>query len=195
MESLRWNMQVYSSLWEYISFNDVITNVNIIYEWAFHQTPPASGWIESYCTLRLVIRGMTSKRSGFSLSRCSQSVFLQYATSVLVYFSVLALVSSQALSISVTARGGVGGGVYNKVQYNNISVYVWSLLTLLLPCLDGGKRPLHDISAAKVSFSASLLVTIHFYIHAQEACAKACRCSHGENSSMLAFYSAYELYA
>lgn len=93
------------------------------------------------------------------------------------------------------SKGGVGGGVYNKVQYNNISVYVWSLLTLLLPCLDGGKRPLHDISAAKVSFSASLLVTIHFYIHAQEACAKACRCSHGENSSMLAFYSAYELYA
>lgn len=96
-------------------------------------------------------------------------MFLQYATSVLVYFSVLALVSSQALSISVTARGGgVGGGVYNKVQYNKVSVYVWSLLTLLLPCLDGGKRPLHDISAAKVSFSASLLVTIHFNIHARE---------------------------
>lgn len=105
---------------------------------------------------------MTSKRSGFSLLRCSQSVFLQYATSVLVYFSVLALVSSQALSISVTARGG---GVYNKVQcvqYNNVSVYVWSLLTLLLPCLDGGKRPFHD-TTAKVSFSASLLVTIHFH--------------------------------
>ena len=48
---------------------------------------------------------------------------LLYAASLLVYFCVLALVSSQALFISVTARGRD-----NKVQYNtNTSVSAWSL--------------------------------------------------------------------
>lgn len=52
---------------------------------SFPRIPPDAGWIESCCTLRLVIRKMTSQGSGFSLSRCSQSVFLQYVCSNVLF--------------------------------------------------------------------------------------------------------------
>lgn len=140
--------------------------------------------------------------------RCSQSVvffclfvFLPYATSVLMYFSVLALVSSLALSISVTKRRG--GGIYNKVhcaQYNDVCVSVWSLLTLFrcrqkaisqYKCT--GKLPCSSLVHLNIHACAIRVYIVYVWgrEYRWEACAKACMCLYGENSSTLA----YEFYA
>ena len=168
---------------------------------SFPQKAPDAGWIESY-------RNQSDVEQKTLLSfietqpKCSLAV---YRVCSCILFSVLALVSSQALSVSITVKGL--NNKVQRIQYNtNASVSVLPVLTLLFSSVDKGERSSHS-PAVTVSFPLSIHVSAHSCIH---ACVGAynrciwshlntygrCTCLYGEmNTSAPALCSAYEPYA